>query len=234
MLSVHNLSKFFLTSSGQVQAVADVSLNVAPGEFVAVQGPSGSGKTTLLLCAGGLLRPDGGQVLVEGQDLYQLSAEARARFRAASIGFVFQQFHLVPYLTVMENVLAPSLTAAVPDAADRARELIHRLGLTQRLTHVPAQLSTGERQRTALARALLTRPQLVLADEPTGNLDEASGATVLTHLVQVARDGAAVLLVTHDRRAAAQAHRIIPLAAGSASSSTSVDTVPVRSPPQEG
>jgi ABC-type lipoprotein export system ATPase subunit len=194
-----------------VQALAPISLDVAPGEFVAVQGPSGSGKTTLLLCAGGLLRPDAGQVVLHDKDLYELSAEDRAHVRAATIGFVFQQFHLVPYLSVLENVLAPALATVVPEAPTRARELIDWVGLGNRQEHFPGQLSSGERQRTALARALLARPRLVLADEPTGNLDENSGALVLGQLALVAKEGAAVLLVTHDRRAAGMAGRIISL-----------------------
>jgi ABC-type lipoprotein export system ATPase subunit len=209
MLAIRRLSKSYLTPRGTVQALADISFDVGPGEFVAVQGPSGCGKTTLLLTAGGLLRPDEGQVLLDGRDLYALSPEARARFRAATVGFVFQQFHLVPYLSALENVLTPSLAAAVPDAAERSRELLRRLSLAERAHHVPAQLSTGERQRTALARALLTRPRLLLADEPTGNLDEASGETVLAELAAFARGGGAVLLASHDPRAAGQAQRVL-------------------------
>jgi putative ABC transport system ATP-binding protein len=209
MLALRNVRK----SYGSVQALADISLDVAASDFVAVQGPSGSGKTTLLLCAGGLLRPDGGQVLLAGQDLYQMSPEARARCRAADIGFVFQHFHLVPYLSVLENVLAPVLATAVPDAHGRARELLDRLGLGNRLGHRPSELSSGERQRTALARAMLTRPRLLLADEPTGNLDEASSAVVLSHLGSFAREGGAVLVVTHERTAANQADRVVILPA---------------------
>jgi ABC-type lipoprotein export system ATPase subunit len=213
MLEIRHLRKSYPTPRGPVQALADVSLQVGAGEFVAVQGPSGCGKTTLLLAAGGLLRPDSGQVLVSGQDLYELSAEARARFRAATIGFVFQQFHLIPYLSVLDNVLSPTVASPVADAAGRARELLERLGLAGRAQHVPAELSTGERQRTALARALLPRPRLLLADEPTGNLDEAAGEVVLGHLAAFARTGGAVLLVTHDRQAAAHAQRLVLLSA---------------------
>src|SRR5947209_10398920 len=153
--------------------------------------------------AGGLLAPDAGRIVVDGQDLYALSAEARARFRAAHLGFVFQQFHLVPYLSILDNVLTPSLALAVPDAEKRAHELIGRLGLSHRARHVPAELSTGERQRTALARALLNRPKLLLADEPTGNLDRDNAAAVLGYLAELAAAGGAVLLVTHDPAAAA-------------------------------
>jgi ABC-type lipoprotein export system ATPase subunit len=213
-LQLSNVSKTFHGPNGEVRAVDDVSLSVAPGEFVAVQGPSGCGKTTLLLAAGGLLRPDAGEVLVAGEDPYRLSSEQRARFRATRIGFVFQQFHLVPYLDVLDNVLAPSLAAALPDGRARAEELIGRFGLRDRVGHVPAALSTGERQRVALARALLNRPALLLADEPTGNLDEDNGRVVLRCLAEFARDGGAVLLVTHDPVAAEFAPRVARLREG--------------------
>jgi predicted ABC-type transport system involved in lysophospholipase L1 biosynthesis ATPase subunit len=150
-------------------------------------------------------------VRIDGQDIYRLGPEARARFRAANVGFVFQQFHLIPYLSARENVLAPALAGDIKDAPLHADELLEQLGLAGRAHHVPAELSTGERQRVALARALLGRPKLLLADEPTGNLDEESGATVLTQLSAFARESGAVLLVTHDRRAAAYAQRVLPL-----------------------
>jgi ABC-type lipoprotein export system ATPase subunit len=184
-----------------------------------VQGPSGCGKTTLLLAAGGLQVPDGGRVTVAGQDLFALSSEERAGFRAAKIGFVFQQFHLIPYLSVLDNVLAPSLASPSPDNRARARELIARFGLTERADHVPAALSTGERQRAALARALLNKPQLLLADEPTGNLDADNGRLVLGYLADFAKEGGAVLLVTHDLRVAEYAHRIVRLQNGRLSES---------------
>jgi ABC-type lipoprotein export system ATPase subunit len=211
LLEVRSLSKSFRGPGETVCALADFSLTVAAGEFVAVQGPSGCGKTTLLLAAGGLLQPDRGQVVVAGTDLYALPEEERARIRAAAIGFVFQQFHLVPYLSVLDNVRAPALARQTPDARQRAEQLIEQFGLGHRLHHVPAELSTGERQRTALARALLNRPKLLLADEPTGNLDRESGRAVLGHLADFAQAGGAVLLATHDPRAAEYAHRIVPL-----------------------
>jgi ABC-type lipoprotein export system ATPase subunit len=214
MLEIRNVAKSYHGPAGCIPALHDLSLRVEGGEFVAVQGPSGCGKTTLLLVAGGLLQPDAGQVVVAGQDLYALAAEARARFRAGAVGFVFQQFHLVPYLNVLDNVLAPTLAQTVPGARERAKELLKRFGLSDRLRHVPAQLSTGERQRTALARALLARPRVLLADEPTGNLDDDNGQAVLHHIQDYARTGAAVLLVTHDRRAAELADRVVPLTNG--------------------
>jgi ABC-type lipoprotein export system ATPase subunit len=211
MLEIHELSKTYRGPAGAVRALHGLSLDVAAGEFVAVQGRSGCGKTTLLLAAGGLLRPDAGRVRVAGQDLYALSEEARARFRAAHLGFVFQQFHLIPYLSALDNVLAAALALKVPDARARAERLLADLGLAERARHVPAALSTGERQRTALARALLHCPQLLLADEPTGNLDRASADIVLDQLAGFARAGGAVLLVTHDPEAAARAQRVVRL-----------------------
>ena len=196
---------------GEVRALPGFSLSLAAGEFVAVQGPSGCGKTTLLLIAGGLLAPTEGRVLLNRQDPYALSADQRAGFRAAHLGFVFQQFHLVPYLSVLDNVLAPALAASVPDARDRAEALVAHFGLHSRRLHVPGELSTGERQRTALARALLNRPKLLLADEPTGNLDRENAGIVLDHLVEFARTGGAVLLVSHEEQAIKHADRIVHL-----------------------
>lgn len=211
MLRAENLVKTFAGPQATVRALDGVSLSSAEGELVAVEGPSGCGKTTLLLAVGGLLRPNVGRVLIDGRDPYQLPPDERAGFRAERIGFVFQQFHLVPYLSVLENVLVPALACPQPGAMDRARQLIGHFGLEQRAQHVPAELSVGERQRTALARALLGRPRLLLADEPTGNLDERSGEAVLAYLAEFADAGGAVLLVSHDPRAARYAHRILQM-----------------------
>jgi ABC-type lipoprotein export system ATPase subunit len=216
VLRAENLVKTYRGPGREVRALDGFSLRAAPGEFVAVQGPSGCGKTTLLLVVGGLLRPDGGRVALGGRDPYALASGARARLRAENVGFVFQQFHLVPYLTVLENVLAASLARPSGGAAARARDLVDRVGLADRADHVPAQLSTGERQRVALARALLNRPSLLLADEPTGNLDEASGARVLEHLRAFADEGGTVVLATHDPAAAACAGRIVRMQNGRA------------------
>lgn len=166
--------------------------------------------------AGALLKPDSGQVLVDGQDPYELNPDVRAEFRARTIGFVFQQFHLVPYLSVLDNVLAPglALNASGAEAYDRGLQLLERFGLSDRSQHVPAKLSTGERQRAAMARAMLNRPKLILADEPTGNLDHQNADAVLGHLAEFAADGGAVLLVTHDDRAVAHAKRVIHLQHG--------------------
>ena len=215
MLQVERLSKHFRGPAGTVRALHDVSLSVAKGEFVSVQGPSGCGKTTLVLVAGGLLRPDEGSVMIEGQDVYRMPPEKRGPFCGAIRGFVFQQFHLIPYLSVLDNVSAPMIANAGPRAPGRAEELIRSFGLEHRAGHFPAQLSTGERQRVALARALLNEPGLVLADEPTGNLDSGNAETVLGTLRDFAARGGAVLLVTHDRRVAEYAQRTLHLDEGS-------------------
>jgi ABC-type lipoprotein export system ATPase subunit len=215
LLQIEGLSKSYPGGQGTITAVDEVSLTVGAGEFVAVQGPSGCGKTTLLLAAGALLRPTHGRVLVNGEDPYALSPGERARFRAVNVGFVFQQFHLVPYLDVFDNTLVPTLAlGANGGARARALELVARFGLTERLHHRPAALSTGERQRVALARALLNKPKLLLADEPTGNLDAENGQLVLRSLAEFARDGGAVLLVTHEPGAGDYASRIVKMNRG--------------------
>lgn len=214
MLDVRNLNKSYRRSNCTIQAMVDVSISVAAGEFVAVQGPSGCGKTTLLLAAGGLLKPDSGNVYIDGQELYALPPEKRARMRSGAIGFVFQQFHLIPYFTVIENILTPTIAASTEAGRERAEELIAHFNLSDRSDHLPADLSTGERQRTALARALMNCPKLLLADEPTGNLDERNAETVISYLIEFAGKGGAVLLVTHDARAAQFADRAVSMEQG--------------------
>ena len=215
MLKINNISKAYTKSDGAVHALKDVSLHVTEGEFVGIQGSSGSGKTTLLLAAGALLEPTAGTVELDGEDLYAAGSEERAGLRAGKIGFVFQQFHLVPYLTVLENVLSPSL--ALPDngAERRAEELTDTFGLDHRIGHLPSELSSGECQRVALARALLNQPKLLLADEPTGNLDSCNANIVLESLTQFAEAGGCVLMVTHSASVAGRAHRTIRLETGS-------------------
>jgi ABC-type lipoprotein export system ATPase subunit len=210
LLEIDNLTKTYQAGSQVVRAMDGVSLSVDAGQFVAVKGPSGCGKTTLLLVAGGLLAPDSGTVKIAGENPYELPPDRRARFRARRVGFVFQQFHLVPYLSVLDNVLAPSLAAepSQTDLRQRAETLIVEFGLGHRQHHVPGQLSTGERQRTAMARALLNSPSVLLADEPTGNLDSENADIVLGHLSAFAANGGAVLMVTHDLDAARKAQRI--------------------------
>lgn len=214
LIHVDQLNKTYRSKLGEVSALVDVTLEVDPGEFVAVRGPSGCGKTTLLLTLGGLLSPDAGAIEVAGTAPYSLNADARARFRAEKIGFVFQQFHLAPYLGVLDNILAPSLAYKQPDARARAQALMERFGMGHRAGHRPAELSTGERQRTALARALLNEPKVLLADEPTGNLDEENAEVVLQHMAEFAEAGGAVLLVTHEDRAASFAARTLRMREG--------------------
>ena len=214
MLEFKDVGKWFDGTKGKVTALEGVSLSVSPGELLAVRGPSGCGKTTLLLTAGGLLRPSTGKVSLDGQDPYELNPEERSRLRAHKIGFVFQQFHLIPYLTVRQNILAASLALPAKEADQRADELIGQFGLDDRVDHVPAQLSTGERQRTALARAALNQPKVILADEPTGNLDERNAEIVFGYLSQYVTNGGCVLLVTHDVRAAAHATRTLQMSRG--------------------
>jgi putative ABC transport system ATP-binding protein len=214
MLEFKNISKWFDGPEGKVMALEEVCLSISPGEFLAVRGPSGCGKTTLLLTAGGLLRPSTGQVSLDGQDPYVLSSEKRSRMRASMIGFVFQQFHLIPYLTVRQNIMAPSLALPAKEAEQRAQQLVSNFGLDDRAGYVPAQLSTGQRQRTALARALLNKPKIILADEPTGNLDEDNADIVFDYLSKYVSDGGCVLLVTHDIRAASHATKILQMSQG--------------------
>ncbi|MFK7776882.1 MAG: ABC transporter ATP-binding protein [Gimesia sp.] len=214
LLELEELSKSFKSGPNQVQAVDGVSLTVDAGEFLAIKGPSGCGKSTLLLMVGGLLSPDSGRVMVEGTDPYTLSADQRAHFRSTQIGFVFQQFHLVPYLNVLDNVLVPALATRFSNANERAVELIMRFGLENRMHHTPAELSTGEKQRVALARALFHQPKVLLADEPTGNLDSENSEIVLQALSQFAKDGGCVLMVTHDDQAVKSAQRVLGIKAG--------------------
>ena len=214
MLDVKNITQIYKTPNQQVKALDAVSLQVDAGEFVAVEGPSGSGKSTLLLTAGSLLTPDEGHIRIKDQNPYALSSNERAKFRAETIGFVFQQFHLIPYLSVLENILTPSILTNGKNHHDNAMRLIERLGLTGRVHHVLAELSTGERQRTALARALINSPNLILADEPTGNLDRENAEIVIKSLVEFVNMGGSVLLVTHDAYALQYATRTLHLVNG--------------------
>jgi len=214
MLDVKNITKIYHNQNKEVRALDGVSLNAGSGEFVAVEGPSGSGKSTLLLAAGSLLAPDKGQILIDGQNPYALSFDGRAKFRAEKIGFVFQQFHLIPYLSVLENILMPSILMKVGNTHERAMQLIERFALTERVHHVLAELSTGERQRTALARAFMNSPNVILADEPTGNLDTKNAEIVIKSLAEFVSTGGSVLLVTHDVYAAQYATKTLHLENG--------------------
>ena len=199
-LNIQQVSKHYHRNGSRVVAIDDVSMCVEKETFKIIRGPSGSGKTTLLLAAGGLLHPDTGNVHVMGQDLYALSTDQRTAFRGKNIGFVFQQFYLVPYLTVLDNVMMPGIALAIPDLESRAKSLLEQFCLGERLTHFPSELSTGERQRVALARALIASPALLLADEPTGNLDIDNEHIILDCLWEYVRKGGAVVMATHGLR----------------------------------
>jgi len=214
MIQLEEVTKIYHAADGPVRALGGVSLRAEAGEFLAVRGPSGCGKSTLLTIIGGLGMPSSGRVLVAGEDIVAMSGAARARFRARQIGFVFQLFHLLPYLTVLENVVAAALPGQEHAARRRGRELLEGFQLAHRLRHRPAQLSTGERQRVAIARALINQPQMILADEPTGNLDSDSSSAVLELLADFHRRGGTVLLVTHQEHAAKYAQRTILLGDG--------------------
>jgi len=198
---------------GSLRAVDALSFRIERGEWVALMGPSGSGKTTLINILGGLDALTSGRVIVDDVDLAKLTENQLVRYRAEKIGFVFQQFHLVPYLTALENVMLAQYFHSVTDEAQAAQAL-QRVGLGDRLTHLPAQLSGGEQQRVAIARALINQPKLILADEPTGNLDEANEAIVLEIFRELHRSGHTILMVTHDPDIARQADRRIELAHG--------------------
>jgi len=198
---------------GALRALGDVSFDINSGEWVALMGPSGSGKTTLINILGGLDTLSSGRVVVDGVDLSKLSESAMVRYRAEKIGFVFQQFHLVPYLSALENVMLAQYFHSVTDEA-QATEALKRVGLGDRLTHLPSQLSGGEQQRVAIARALINQPKLILADEPTGNLDEANEDIVINLFHELHKSGHTILMVTHDSDIARQAGRRIELAHG--------------------
>lgn len=206
------------SAAGPVEILRGVDLTVAAGERVAVVGPSGSGKSSLIAVAAGLERPTSGTVTLFGQDLGRLNEDGRARLRRSRVSLVFQAFHLLPNMTAEENVSAPLEIAGVPGAAGIAREWLGRVGLTSRARHYPHQLSGGEQQRIALARALAARPQLLFADEPTGNLDGKNAAMVADMMFDlIGETGAALVMVTHDTALAARAGRQVHMAEGRAS-----------------
>jgi putative ABC transport system ATP-binding protein len=211
---VRDVVRDYLQGGALIHALRGVSLSVAPGEFLAITGPSGSGKSTLLHVLGGLDRPDSGQVVLEGRELSALSDEDLALVRRRRIGFVLQFFNLMPTLSAEENAAFPLMLDGVPDALERARVRLESVGLGERAAHRPSQLSGGEQQRVALARALVTEPAIVLADEPTGNLDSLTGEDILKLLRATADAGQTIIMVTHDPRAAAFADRIVRLVDG--------------------
>jgi len=215
MLQARQLSKEYQSGDHRLAVLRDVSFTVPDGAFVAVVGPSGSGKTTLLGLLAGLDVPTHGSVLLDGEDLTRLSEDRRAQLRGAKVGFVFQSFQLIPTLTALENVQVPLELRGDAGAPARARELLARVGLGDRVDHFPNQLSGGEQQRVAIARAFSNAPRLLFADEPTGNLDSETGARIVELLETLNREsGTTIVLVTHDLSLARRAQRIIRLADG--------------------
>jgi putative ABC transport system ATP-binding protein len=215
MLAVRNLTKEYRSGGGALAVLRNVSFDVATGETLAIVGPSGSGKTTLLGLLAGLDTPTTGAVLLDGTDLAKLDEDARARLRGDRVGFVFQSFQLVPTLTALENVQVPLELRGMAGSGERAKDLLERVGLGHRIHHFPTQLSGGEQQRVAIARAFVNKPRVLFADEPTGNLDGATGARIVELLEQLNReDGTTIILVTHDTALARRLGRSIRLADG--------------------
>jgi len=216
LLLAEGVGKIYRTSASEVPALRDVDLRIDEGEFVAVMGPSGSGKTTLLNCCSGLDDIDRGHVYLDGQDLHALSDADRTRNRASQMGFVFQQFNLIPVLSAVENVELPLLLAGVhsKEARRRAVETLDRVGLGHRTTHRPAELSGGEQQRTTIARALAAHPRIVWADEPTGALDSETSGEIVELLRELHTDGLTLVMVTHDDGIGAAAPRLVRMRDG--------------------
>ena len=226
MLQARQLSKEYQSGDHRLAVLRDVSFTIPDGAFVAVVGPSGSGKTTLLGLLAGLDVPTHGSVLLDGEDLTQLSEDRRAQLRGAKVGFVFQSFQLIPTLTALENVQVPLELRGDAGAPARARELLVRVGLGDRVHHFPNQLSGGEQQRVAIARAFSNAPRLLFADEPTGNLDSETGAHIVELLETLNRESrTTIVLVTHDLALARRAQRIIRLADGVVISDSPTDAL---------
>ncbi len=216
MIELKNAHKIYPMGEISVQALRGLDLTIKPGEFVAIMGPSGSGKSTLMHLLGCLDLPSNGLVQLDGRDVTKLDEDTLAQIRGKKIGFVFQTFNLIPTLTAQENVELPLFFQGVPrkERSARAVELLQKVGLRDRIQHKPSQLSGGERQRVAIARALANDPEIILADEPTGNLDSESGEAILKLLAQLNREGKTIILVTHNPEAAAYAHRIVRIKDG--------------------
>lgn len=214
MISLRKVCKEYNTGSSRVKALDDINLDVKEGEFLVVRGPSGSGKSTLLLTVGGMMHPASGSVFVDNRDIYSLSGRERAAFRATNIGFVFQMFHLLPYLNCLENIMLQGENGTRTGKLAEARALLKRLGLSDRMHHKPSELSIGERQRTAIARALLKSPKIILADEPTGNLDPDNANEVIGYLSDFHKNNGTVIIVTHGNIADRYADRIVYLKNG--------------------
>ena len=216
MLRMEAVTQTYNHRGQPVTALDGASLDILKGDFISVVGPSGSGKSTLLLILGGMLSPSAGRVLLDGQSLYDLGPDQRATVRKSRIGFVFQTFNLVPYLSALENVQVPLFLAGVDESDQRkkATDLLERVGLADRLSHKPRELSVGEQQRVALARMLANGPEIILADEPTGNLDPETSQQVTAFLAEVNQEGRTIVMVTHDPHAAQKAKKTVRLSEG--------------------
>lgn len=216
-LKIKNLRKVFRTDSVQTVALNDVSFTVADGSFVAIMGPSGCGKSTLLNILGLLDNPTGGEYLLDGTEVGNLREAQRTRYRRGRIGFIFQSFNLIEEMNIRDNIMLPlnNLPMGKDEKKQRVEEAMKRMGIAHRANHYPSQLSGGQQQRAAIARAIVARPGLILADEPTGNLDSKNGLEVMELLSELHREGATVIMVTHSQRDAAYADRIINLFDGS-------------------
>ena len=216
MLETFEVSRSYDMGGGVVQALEKVSVKVPNKQFVAVTGPSGSGKSTLLYTIGGLLTPTYGKVIVDGVDVYELSHKDRAKFRRENIGFVFQTFELIPYLTALENVMLPLALSQVDDEEQRisATDCLSKVGLSSRADHKPTELSGGEQQRVALARGIINDPKILLADEPTGNLDKKTGEDIIHLLKTLNKEGLTIVMVTHDLSKAEHADRVLRMLDG--------------------
>lgn len=217
MIELRNVSRTYLQGQKEIRALRDVSLRIGKGEFLAVMGPSGSGKSTLLNLIGGLDQPSSGEIFLAGKPLHGISDDELTLVRRRSVGFIFQFFNLLPILTAIENVGLPLLLEGIPfaEAKPKAEELLAQVGLSGRLDHRPEQLSGGEMQRVAIARALVSGPAVLLADEPTGNLDSQTSQEIFALLMTLNRQGQTIVMVTHDVKAAAHGSRIITLRDGS-------------------
>ncbi|MBE0598397.1 MAG: ABC transporter ATP-binding protein [Desulfuromonadales bacterium] len=227
-IQIHGLTKVYTSGADRVEALKGVDLAITEGTFLGVMGQSGSGKSTLLAILGGLCHPTAGSVQVDGIDLYALGGERLADFRREYLGFIFQSFNLVPYLTALENVMLPLAVKSMPTAEkrERARQVLARVGLAARERHLPNQLSGGEQERVAIARALVNRPPLLLADEPTGSLDTTTSEEIMTLLQQLNEEGQTIVMVTHNPENRAWFHRIVSLRDGR------LDTDEAMAPPK--
>lgn len=219
MIKVENLTKIYGDGENKVTALNNINLSINKGEFVSIIGPSGSGKSTLLLTLGGLIHPTEGRVSIIGFSIYERSVTERAKMRRYVMGFMFQTFNLIPYLTALENVQVPLCITGKSnkEQLETATSLLMKLGLKDRISHKPGELSVGERQRVALARALANNPSIILADEPTGNLDPICSEEVFDYFSQLHQDGMTIIVVTHDRNAAKYAKRHLELVNGKVS-----------------